>query len=104
MFLPFSHHSPNLDRLLYIIYIIMYFSGEMFDHLIRNGQYSEYDASRLVTEILSALSFLHNIGVIHADLKPENVLLCSMTKGAETVKIIDFGCAIVDERDGTAGG
>jgi serine/threonine protein kinase len=59
---------------------------------------SEFDASRLVTEILSALAFLHNIGVIHADMKPENILLCSMTKGAETVKIIDFGCSIVDER------
>ena len=54
----------------------------MFDHLIQHGQYSEYDASRLVSEILSALAFLHNIGVIHADLKPENVLLCSEKKGA----------------------
>lgn len=72
--------------------------GEMFDHLIQHGQYSEFDASRLVTEILSALAFLHNIGVIHADLKPENILLCSKKKGAETVKLIDFGCASVDER------
>jgi CRP-like cAMP-binding protein len=47
---------------------------------------------------LSALAFLHNIGVIHADMKPENILLCSKKKGAETVKIIDFGCSIVDER------
>ncbi|EED87712.1 calcium-dependent protein kinase, partial [Thalassiosira pseudonana CCMP1335] len=67
--------------------------GEMFDHLIKYGQYSEEDASRLVQEILSALAFLHNIGVVHADLKPENILLCSKKKGAETVKIIDFGCA-----------
>ncbi|KAL7525461.1 hypothetical protein ACHAXR_001014, partial [Thalassiosira sp. AJA248-18] len=58
--------------------------GEMFDHLIQHGQYSEFDASRLVTEILSALAFLHNIGVVHADLKPENILLCSRKKGAET--------------------
>ncbi len=70
----------------------------MFDQLIQHGQYSEYDASRLVTEILSALAFLHNIGVIHADLKPENILLCSKTKGAETIKLIDFGCASIDRR------
>lgn len=78
-----------------------YERGEMFDHLIQHGQYSEYDASRLVSEILSALAFLHNIGVIHADLKPENVLLCSEKKGAETVKLIDFGCAVVDKRGDT---
>ena len=70
----------------------MYFSGEMFDHLIRNGQYSEYDASRLVTEILSALSFLHNIGVIHADLKPENVVL-QATQTRIVYKLIDLGYA-----------
>jgi serine/threonine protein kinase len=86
------------DANYYYLFIDLAQGGEMFDHLIQNGQYSEFDASRLVTEILSALAFLHNIGVTHADLKPENILLCSKIKGAETVKIIDFGCAIVDER------
>jgi serine/threonine protein kinase len=72
--------------------------GELFDHLIKDGQYSEMDAARLATEILSALAFLHNIGVTHCDLKPENILLCSGRRGGETVKLIDFGCAIVDKR------
>jgi hypothetical protein len=72
--------------------------GELFDHLIKDGSYSEKDASRLISEILSALAFLHNIGVIHCDLKPENILLCNSRRGGETVKVIDFGCAIVDKR------
>jgi serine/threonine protein kinase len=72
--------------------------GELFDHLIKYGQYSERDAARLATEIFSALAFIHNIGVCHCDLKPENILLCSGRRGGETVKIIDFGCANVDER------
>jgi len=70
----------------------------MFDQLIQHGQYSELDASRLVSEILSALAFLHNIGVVHHDLKPENILLCSELKGSQTIKIIDFGCASTDKR------
>ena len=70
----------------------------MFDQLIQHGQYSELDASRLVSEILSALAFLHNIGVTHNDLKPENILLCSEFKGSQTIKIIDFGCASTDNR------
>jgi hypothetical protein len=45
--------------------------GEMFDHLIKNGAYSEADAARLVREVASALAFMHGIGVVHADLKPE---------------------------------
>lgn len=47
--------------------------GEMFDHLVKDGAYSEADAARLVREVGSALSFLHGIGVVHSDLKPENL-------------------------------
>lgn len=74
----------------------------MFTHLINYGSYSEDDASRLVQEILSALAFLHNLGITHADLKPENVLLCEKTQGSETVKIIDFGCAKIDRDRGNS--
>ncbi len=47
--------------------------GEMFDHLVKDGAYSEADAARLVREVGSALSFLHGIGLVHLDLKPENL-------------------------------
>lgn len=73
--------------------------GEMFDHLIEYGAYSEADAARLMAEVASALAFLHGVGVTHADLKPENLLLCSKKRVDGTIKIIDFGCAIVDKDD-----
>jgi serine/threonine protein kinase len=70
--------------------------GEMFDHLSNDGAYSEADAARLVFEISSALAFLHGVGVVHADLKPENLLLCSRNRRGGTIKIIDFGCAVLN--------
>ena len=87
----------------YYLFLDLAAGGELFDALCRHGAYSEYDASRLVSEVLSALAFLHNVGVVHSDLKPENILLCS-DRGAETLKIIDFGCAVVDDRGGGGGG
>lgn len=69
--------------------------GELFEHLIQYGAYSEADAARLVQEIASALAFLHGVGVTHADVKPENLLLCSKKKSDGTIKLIDFGCALV---------
>ncbi len=71
--------------------------GEMFDHLINYGAYSEADAARLMREVASALAFLHGVGVVHADLKPENLLLCSKKREDGTVKMIDFGCALVQK-------
>ena len=71
--------------------------GEMFDHLIENGAYSERDASRLVREVASALNFLHGIGVVHADLKPENLLLTTSRRGDSVVKLADYGCAQILE-------
>ena len=37
----------------------------------------------------------HGVGVLHADLKPENLLLCSKNRRDGTIKMIDFGCAVV---------
>jgi hypothetical protein len=47
-------------------------------------------------QILSGLSFVHGVGVLHCDLKPENLLLSSY--GRCRVKVIDFGssCFITD--------
>jgi serine/threonine protein kinase len=83
------------DRRFYYLIMDYVGGGEMFDHLIQNGAYSEGDAARLVREVASALSFLHGIGVVHADLKPENVMLSTTRRGDSVVKLVDFGCAQV---------
>mmetsp|Transcript_3436 Transcript_3436/g.5370 ORF Transcript_3436/g.5370 Transcript_3436/m.5370 type:complete len:866 (+) Transcript_3436:173-2770(+) len=70
--------------------------GEMFDHLVNYGPYSEADAARLMQEVASALAFLHGVGVVHADLKPENLLICSTKTSDGTIKMIDFGSAVVN--------
>ena len=56
---------------------------------------------KFARQILSALSFLRSRGVVHCDLKPENVLLVSADRSA--VKLIDFGssCLVGDTPDFT---
>ncbi|GMF14345.1 unnamed protein product [Phytophthora lilii] len=49
--------------------------GELFDHLIANGAYSERQASRTIRQLCDALQYLHRKGIVHGDIKPENVLL-----------------------------
>ena len=85
------------DRDHYYLVMDLVNGGEMFDHLIQYGAYSEADAAMLMREVASALAFLHGVGVTHADLKPENLLLCSKKRVNGTIKMIDFGCALVEK-------
>jgi serine/threonine protein kinase len=87
------------DSTHYYLVMDLVSGGEMFDHLIQFGAYSEADAARLMQEVVSALWFLHGVGVVHNDLKPENLLLCSKQRVNGTIKMIDFGCAVVQQGD-----
>jgi serine/threonine protein kinase len=86
------HQYEDLTHFYLVMDLIT--GGELFDHLSNDGAYSEADAARLVFEIASALAFMHGVGVIHGDIKPENLMLCSRKRRGGTIKIIDFGCAI----------
>lgn len=57
--------------------------------LNEHGRYSIEDACRLLSEIASALDCAHEKGIIHRDVKPENVLIDSIG----SVRIVDFGIA-----------
>lgn len=84
----------------YYLVLDLVSGGEMFDHLIKVGAYSEADAARLVREVASALDFLHGIGMVHGDLKPENLMLSTDRPADAVVRVVDFGCATVLDDDG----
>jgi len=49
----------------------------------------ESEAVRIVSRICEGLEYLHRKGVVHRDLKPDNVILCK----DGTIRIMDFGIA-----------
>ena len=51
--------------------------GELLDHLIDHGAYSEGIAASFLRQLAEALSYVHRNGLVHNDLKPENLLLSS---------------------------
>ncbi|KAG7361247.1 protein kinase family protein [Nitzschia inconspicua] len=67
--------------------------GELLEHLIENGPYSEGLAASFLRQFAEALCFVHRNGLSHADLKPENLLLSSNDAKKAQLKVADFGCA-----------
>lgn len=45
------------------------------DHLVAKGRMSEPEGKRIFSQIVSAVSYCHSQGVVHRDLKAENLLL-----------------------------
>uniref|UniRef100_A0A914D6B2 non-specific serine/threonine protein kinase n=1 Tax=Acrobeloides nanus TaxID=290746 RepID=A0A914D6B2_9BILA len=82
------------ERYLYIItdYIG---GGELFDMLMDKGKQSEDEARRLFQQIVSAVAYCHASGVVHRDLKAENLLLDK----ENNIKLIDFGFSNYQKND-----
>jgi len=48
----------------------------------------------LLRDVFEAISMIHDLGVVHGDLKPDNVLIFRATDGKLTAKISDFGFSL----------
>ena len=64
--------------------------GELFGRIVKKGKFEETEAAGIMEKILSAINFLHNLGICHRDIKPENFMFSSSDPDSE-IKIIDFG-------------
>ncbi|MEX2000359.1 MAG: protein kinase [Gemmatimonadales bacterium] len=73
-----------------LVYFVMPFvEGESArQRLVREGELPIADALRLVREVADALAYAHQHGVVHRDIKPDNILL----SGKHAV-VTDFGVA-----------
>jgi serine/threonine protein kinase len=59
----------------------------------KEGPFTIERSLALAGQIASALSAAHELGIIHRDIKPDNVFVTLNKRGTETAKVLDFGIA-----------
>ena len=79
-------------------FVMPHIAGETLrDHLARVGAMTLEDAVRVANDVLAALQYAHNAGIVHRDVKPSNIMLES-----GRAMLADFGIAHAMEADAAA--
>eukprot|EP00727_Mastigamoeba_balamuthi_P007687 m51a1_g3539 putative calcium calmodulin-dependent protein kinase type ii subunit delta isoform x9 (818) ;mRNA; f:976207-980787 len=69
--------------------------GDLLDRISRDVSYCEFRARHVIAQVLEAVAHMHAQGVIHRDLKLENLLLADESDDA-AVKIADFDLSVLE--------
>ncbi len=69
--------------------------GELFEYLLDRGPLPEDVAVHILRQIMGAITYMHDRGVVHRDLKAENLLVVDPQADYPTVKLIDFGFSTI---------
>ena len=85
-------HDMGEDDALGLYLVFEYIEGPTLKQRIKEGRLSGRQAARIAREIGAALTHAHEHGVLHRDVKPENIILSPTGS-----KLTDFGIARVPD-------
>ena len=92
-------HHPNIVRLLdhlenndYIYIIMEYIEGGTLGQYFKKKKFnfSERQATTIMSQIASGVKYLQQYGIVHRDLKPDNIMITQQNEFG-VIKIMDFG-------------
>lgn len=88
---PLYHFDVSNDGRAFLV--LRYMRGGTFGDLMKQGELSLMQIERVFRQVASALDYAHSKGVIHRDIKPNNILLDE----EGNAYLADFGLAYLNE-------
>ncbi|XP_023192924.1 myosin light chain kinase, smooth muscle isoform X3 [Xiphophorus maculatus] len=95
-----SLHHPKLVQCVdafegksdIVMVLEMISGGELFERIIdEDFELTEREVIKYMLQIIDGVNFIHKQGIVHLDLKPENIMCVNKT--GSKIKLIDFGLA-----------
>ncbi|XP_051986777.1 myosin light chain kinase, smooth muscle [Xyrauchen texanus] len=95
-----SLHHPKLVQCVdafegksdIVMVMEMISGGELFERIVdEDFELSEREVIKYMLQIIDGVQFIHKQGIVHLDLKPENIMCVNKT--GSKIKLIDFGLA-----------
>ena len=76
------------------VYCVMeYLPGESLERRIQKGGLPMAEALSVMRQVCDALDAAHKLGIVHRDVKPDNIFLTTKVDGSLFAKVLDFGVA-----------
>ncbi len=87
-------HTPG--GMLYIV--SEFIRGQLLTSLMGNGEPVPLGRSLTIFhQLLAAVEEAHSVGLVHRDIKPDNIMITPLRSGEDFVKVLDFGIAQLDD-------
>jgi len=92
-----SYIGSTIEGTTMIIVLEFADGGDLFTVIKSQGEHlNERTSAKCISHVLQGISYLHSNGIVHLDVKLENILYCIQT---DTYKLTDFGISrIIDEQ------
>ena len=89
--------SKPRTKCLFIVMELM--ESDLYSLIEEVGSFSEMQAANIFKQVACGLFEVHKDGVVHGDIKPENILVHKDSKVSNSFRLSDFGSAFI-EREG----
>jgi serine/threonine protein kinase len=84
----------EIDGAMYLVMDLA--TGARLSELFARAPFSRSRAVRIIRQLCDGLEHAHGRGLIHRDLKPDNVIV---ERGSELARIVDFGIALLRDEE-----